>query len=234
MIKIALMASGRGSNVLNLLTIANNLFQVKIPLVIINNRDSNLPEEIKSLQLKCQPDCKIVPFHADDLTYLTLFKEYDIQWCFLAGFMKLMSGDFLQYFKRTKIVNGEMEEFYQVVNIHPSLLPKYPGLNAYEKSFKAEEKVNGVTLHFVNEKMDEGPIINQMEFKREIFDTWDSFLAKGKNCEWKLYGDFLKKLDRDQIHDPSIFRTLILKEKNSHQHQVFWFFLKKNLKNIMS
>ena len=87
-------------------------------------------------------------------TILKKLFEYKIDIICLAGFMKILSKKFIRNFKR------------KIINIHPSLLPKYKGLNTFQRALKSNEKLTGCTVHFVNEKLDSGKIIIK---KRLIF-----------------------------------------------------------------
>jgi phosphoribosylglycinamide formyltransferase-1 len=83
----------------------------------------------------------------------------------------------------------------RIVNIHPSLLPAYPGLHAYESAYQANEKKSGVTIHRVDAGVDTGPILLQQSFERAPTDSLSDFMDKGKALEWKMYAQVLKKLD---------------------------------------
>jgi phosphoribosylglycinamide formyltransferase-1 len=91
----------------------------------------------------------------------------------------------------------------RIVNIHPSLLPAYPGLHAYERAFAAQDKNGGVTVHLVDAGMDTGPVLAQKSFPREAGDTLQSFTERGLALEWKLYGDILR-----QLHDTKNLQTI--------------------------
>ena len=86
-------------------------------------------------------------------------KENNINLICLAGFMKILSKSFIKNFKG------------KILNIHPSLLPKYKGLNTHEKVIKNKDKYSGCTVHFVNSRLDSGKIINQKKVKINKFDT---------------------------------------------------------------
>ena len=100
----------------------------------------------------------------------------------LAGFMKILSKSFIKNFKG------------KILNIHPSLLPKYKGLNTYRKAIKNKDKYSGCTVHFVNSKLDSGKIINQKKVKVKKFDTSKSLAKRILIQEHKLYPAAILKI----------------------------------------
>lgn len=100
----------------------------------------------------------------------------------LAGYMRIMS--------KSLVDNWEG----QIVNIHPSLLPKYPGLHTHQRALKAKDKVHGSTIHFVTSELDAGPIIRQESFEIESSDTTESLIKKVKNIEHKIYPETISLL----------------------------------------
>tara|TARA_B100001121_G_C18333943_1_gene454596 strand:- start:142 stop:627 length:486 start_codon:yes stop_codon:yes gene_type:complete len=100
----------------------------------------------------------------------------------LAGFMKILSKNFIKKFK------------YKIINIHPSLLPNYKGLNTHQKVIKNKEKYSGCTVHYVNEKLDSGKIILQKKVKVFKSDTAKSLAKRILFFENKLYPQAIKKI----------------------------------------
>ena len=100
----------------------------------------------------------------------------------LAGFMKILSKKFIQKFKG------------KILNIHPSLLPKYKGLNTHERALNNKEKYSGCTVHFVNYKLDSGKIILQKKVKISKNETEDSLAKKILAQEHKLYPKAILKV----------------------------------------
>ena len=96
--------------------------------------------------------------------------------------MKVLSKSFTKKYK------------YQIINIHPSLLPKYKGLNTHEKVIKNKDKFSGCTVHFVTEKLDSGKIIIQKKVKRFKFDTPQSLSKRILFEENKLYPIAINKI----------------------------------------
>ena len=114
-------------------------------------------------------------------------------WIFLAGYQRLLSGYFLQHFFDQEL------KVNRVVNIHPSLLPKYPGLDSYRQTFLAKEKEGGCTVHFVDEGMDTGPVIVQRSFKRRPQITLEEFKKEGLALEHLVYPAVLQTIMSGQF-----------------------------------
>ena len=91
------------------------------------------------------------------------------------------------------------EELYRIINIHPSLLPSFPGAHAYEDAWEAGVPESGITVHLVDELVDHGPILQQESFKRMPGDTLDSFKARGLAVEHKLYPSVLQSISSKGI-----------------------------------
>ncbi len=190
-IRIAIFASGQGTNALKLLETATTLKQTQIPLVVVDRADSPLPEKIKARF--SQVKVALIPFadskEKHEQKILSELKAHEIDWCFLAGYMRIVGPTLLEAFSST-------DGTTRILNIHPSLLPAYPGKNAYEQAFQANESVSGVTIHFVDSGIDTGQIVIQQSFLREDDDTLEDFKQRGQRLEWELYSKVLKKLDQ--------------------------------------
>ena len=100
----------------------------------------------------------------------------------LAGFMEILNKDFIKKFK------------FIIINIHPSLLPKYKGLNTHERVIKNKEKYSGCTIHFVNDKLDSGKIILKKKVKLLRYDTPKSLAKRILVEENRLYPKAIKKI----------------------------------------
>ena len=110
--------------------------------------------------------------------------DKDIKFICLAGFMKILSPYFLNFFKN------------KIINIHPSLLPKYKGLNTHKRALKAKDKFSGCTIHYVNKKLDSGKIIAKKKVKILKKDTLKELEKRVLKEENKLYPLVLEKLVR--------------------------------------
>lgn len=185
MINIAVLASGEGSNAIALIQESNNLENTKISKLVVDRLNAPVIEKTQKLF----PEVEIIVVPKDDKMNreehekLILNHLEDIDWIFLAGYKRILSTKFIQEFPR------------KIVNIHPSLLPNYPGLNAYERAYEDKAKRFGITVHFVDEGMDTGPIIAQKELKPpHENETVGDFVSRGKEHEWELYRSVLSDL----------------------------------------
>ena len=113
---------------------------------------------------------------------LELLKKRKINLICLAGFMRILSKNFIQNFKG------------QILNIHPSLLPKYKGLNTHDQAIKNKDRYSGCTVHFVTDKLDSGKIIIQKKVKINKKDTPRTLANKVLTEEHKLYPEAILKI----------------------------------------
>ncbi len=111
---------------------------------------------------------------------------YDIDLLVLAGFMRVLTPYFID---RINTVPGQ----YRIMNIHPALLPAFPGTDGYGDTFRYGCKIGGCTVHFVDYGEDTGPIIGQKAFEIEDTDTLDDVKQKGLEKEWELYPACIEK-----------------------------------------
>ena len=181
-IKTAVFISGTGSNFKNLIKFSKiKKSPIIIKLVISNNKNA------KGLRFADQNNIpkKIFIFKNSSIVendVLKVLKKKKIKFICLAGFMKILSKNFIKKF-------GGM-----IINIHPSLLPKYKGLNTHEKAIKNKDKFAGCTVHFVTAKLDSGKIIMQKKIKIFSKDNSTSLAKKVLMQEHKLYPSAIKKI----------------------------------------
>ena len=181
-IKTAVFISGRGSNLNNLIKFSKlKKSPIKICLVISNNKSAKgLNYAEKNLIKK-----KVYNFTNKKKAEFLISKDLKvdkIELICLAGFMKILSSSFIKKFK------GE------ILNIHPSLLPKYKGLNTHDRAIKNREKYSGCTVHLVNAKLDSGKIILQKKVKIFKHDTSYKLKKRIQKLEYKLYPKAISKL----------------------------------------
>ena len=181
-IKTAVFISGTGSNLKNLIKFSKTIKSpISINLIISN---TTLAKGLKYAKL-FNIEKKIFSFNNQDITeknILFFLKKRKINFICLAGFMKILSSNFIKKF------NGK------IVNIHPSLLPKYKGLNTHEKAIKNKDKFAGCTVHFVTEKIDSGKIIKQKKIIVTTKDTSITLAKKVLKQEHKLYAESILKI----------------------------------------
>lgn len=190
MTKIVVLASGSGSNAEAIIRYAqqHNTFEVRA--VISDKTEALVLQRAKTLEVEAETIVKTkdetkVQF---EQRLVHAIRKYQPDWIVLAGFMKLLSKEFLTNFYDAKIRQ------FKLVNIHPSLLPLFPGKDAYEQSFKSGQSEYGCTIHFVDEGMDTGKIIYQERLKRIEGEDFNSFKARGLKTENRIYPIILDKL----------------------------------------
>ena len=174
-IRTAVFISGTGSNLNSLIKFSKtNKSPISIEFVISNNSKAKGLNYAKKYNIKK----KVLNFKNKNLTeknLLGILKSKDIELICLAGFMKILSKNFIKQFKGN------------ILNIHPSLLPKYKGLNTHKRVLNNKEKHSGCTVHFVNARLDSGKIIMQKKVKISKKETEASLAKKILAQEHKLY-----------------------------------------------
>ncbi len=179
---IAVLISGRGSNLTSLIKYSKrkkSLFEIK--LVISNNFNAKGLKIANKSKIKNQY-IKYSNKKNFENRSLKLLKKYNIDLICLAGFMRILSKKFIKNFSKP------------ILNIHPSLLPKYKGLNTHYKVIKNREKFSGATVHIVNEKLDAGKIIIQEKVRILKSDIVKTLEKKVLKIEHKIYPKAIIKL----------------------------------------
>jgi len=181
-LNVSIFISGRGSNLLSLIKHSKNKnSKIKINLIISNNKFSKGLDFAKKNKIK---------YHIIDYSkkkqaenkILGYLKKNKIDLICLAGFMKILSSGFIKKFKNP------------ILNIHPSLLPKYKGLNTHKRAIENKDKFSGATVHFVNTKLDSGKIILQKKVRILKSDTEKTLAARVLKIEHKLYPSAIEKI----------------------------------------
>lgn len=176
---IGILLSGRGSN---FEAIAAN-FPNNIRVVISNRPDARGLDAASRLGFPaiCLP-AKGVPREEYDRQLVRELKFWDVDLVCLAGFMRLLTPEFIREFPQ------------RILNIHPSLLPAFPGLDAQAQALAHGVKITGCTVHFVNEEMDAGPIIMQAAVPVLPEDTVESLSARILKEEHRIYSQVIRQL----------------------------------------
>jgi phosphoribosylglycinamide formyltransferase 1 len=200
---IAIFASGNGTNAMNLLELSNGqLKTISIKCLITDNEQAGVIAKIRNHKIFHELPLYIIPFLKHEEEPYSVAKErhekkiskvlniHQIDWITLAGYMRILSSSFLEDYFDEKLQTN------RVINIHPSLLPKYPGKDAYEQAYNSGDTQSGVTVHFVDGGVDTGPIILQKTFKRNPHDTLQDFKMRGLNLEYQIYKEALINLDK--------------------------------------
>ena len=180
-INTSVFISGKGTNLKNLIKFSKtNNSPIKINIVISNNKKAHGIKYAKKNKIKI----KIIDFaKKHEINHLLkILKFNNIRLICLAGFLQILSKDFIKSF------NGK------IINIHPSLLPRYKGLNTHERVLENNEKFTGCSVHFVNEKLDGGEIILQKKIKIFKKDNVLSLKNRVLKEEYKLYPKSIIKI----------------------------------------
>ena len=181
-LRCAVFISGTGSNLESLIKFSNKKNSpLSIELIVSDNFKAKglkfgkifkIPNKIFNYKNKLITEKKII----------SEIKSKKIKIICLAGFMKILSKSFIKKFKG------------KILNIHPSLLPKYKGLNTHQRAISNKEKYSGCTVHFVNSRLDSGKIILQKKVKINKNETAKSLAKKILIQEHKLYPKAIKKV----------------------------------------
>ena len=181
-IRIGVFISGAGSNLKSLINFSlKNKNRIKIQLIISDNIKAKglIFAKIHKIEKKIY---KFDKNRIEEKRILNFLKKNNIKLICLAGFMKILSKDFIKNFKG------------KILNIHPSLLPEYKGLNTHQRVISNNEKYSGCTVHFVNSRLDSGKIILQKRVKISKLDTAKSLAKKILIQEHKLYPKAIIKI----------------------------------------
>ena len=178
-VKTAIFISGTGSNLKNIIKFSKiKKSPISINLVVSNTNKAKGLSFADKFKIKK----KIFNFKNTDKKILTFLKKEKIKFICLAGFMKILSKEFIKKF------NGK------IINIHPSLLPKYKGLNTHNRAIKNKDKFSGCTVHYVSATLDSGKIILQKKIKISTRDNTTSLAKKVLKQEHKLYPAAIMKI----------------------------------------
>ena len=179
---IAVFISGKGTNFKNLIQYSlKKKSKFKIKLAVSNNSNAKGLEYAKKYKIKK----KIINYKNltnSEIHILNYLNKENINIICLAGFMKILTANFIKKFKG------------KIINIHPSLLPKYKGLNTHQRALDNKEKYSGCTVHFVNSKLDTGKIILQKKVKIFKNDTSEKLSKRILKQEHLLYPKALEKI----------------------------------------
>lgn len=183
--RIAILISGNGSNLQAIIDAVNQgTINAEIVLVLSNKAEAygltrahraNLPTQVLLNTDYASRD-------EYDAALKKILDQYQPDLIVLAGFMRILSENFVSHFQG------------KLINIHPSLLPKYKGLNTHQRVLDAGDKLHGVTIHYVTSDLDGGPIIEQVSLEILPNDTAESLEERIHQLEHKLYPQVIAKL----------------------------------------
>jgi phosphoribosylglycinamide formyltransferase-1 len=189
-VKIGILVSGSGSNLQAIIDqIELGRLQAEIKVVISNNPDAYALERARKHGLPAQ-----VISHRDfreredfDRQMSAVLVSYDVELVVLAGFMRVLTSSFLRDFPR------------KVMNIHPALLPAFPGIHVQQKAWEYGVKFSGCTVHFVDEGVDTGPIIIQAVVPVYDYDNADILAARILKEEHRIYPRAIQLYAEDRL-----------------------------------
>ncbi|MBM7662768.1 phosphoribosylglycinamide formyltransferase-1 [Bacillus mesophilus] len=185
MSRLAIFASGYGSNFQAIVNaVKNNALPAEVVLLVCDKEGAKVIEKANKENISTfvtSPKSFESKKHYEE-AILEALQEQQVDWLILAGYMRLVGETLLRAYEG------------KIVNIHPSLLPSFPGKDAIGQAFEAKVKITGVTVHFVDEGMDTGPIIDQEAIRIEHHDTYESLQVKIQSIEHSLYPNTIKKL----------------------------------------
>jgi phosphoribosylglycinamide formyltransferase-1 len=181
--RIAVLISGNGSNLQAIIDAIQNGLPAEIAVVISNKGDAyglqraqkaNIPTKVLS-----HKDYKTREDYDEALK--DLLEQYQPKLIVLAGFMRILTAEFVHHFEN------------RILNIHPSLLPKYPGLNTHQQVLENKDKTHGITIHIVTAELDAGPALAQAECEVALDDTEETLKQKIQKLEHKLYPEVIQQ-----------------------------------------
>lgn len=180
---IGVLASGRGSNLQSIMdACAAGRIPARVAVVISDNQDAYALERARQAGIAAVAvNTGDYPDKAEYEKYIVdVLKEHNVHLVCLAGYMRLVGKTLLEAFPG------------QVMNIHPALLPAFPGLHGQEQAWRYGVKYSGCTVHFVDEGMDTGPIILQAVVPVHDDDTADTLAARILEQEHRIYPEAIK------------------------------------------
>ncbi|MBE29165.1 phosphoribosylglycinamide formyltransferase [bacterium] len=200
--KAVVLISGNGSNLQSIINHADRI-DLQISAVISNNKKAFGLKRAKSANIDTyflDPEIFNTSFSFDN-ELISIIDRLGVELVILAGYMKILSSLFVYHF------------YGKILNIHPSLLPKYPGLNTHQRAIKASDKLHGASVHFVTEKLDGGPIICQEVVNIDPNDTKLSLAKKVLEKEHTLYPKVIHWYTQNRLKLKNDF-TVTLDGKN--------------------
>ncbi len=181
--RIAIFVSGSGTNMENIARhVQTGKLLCDIVLVLCDNPNALALKRAQKLGLEtCVVERKNFSSKSEfDSAINEKLAAKKVEAIFLAGYMRIISPEFVRNWT------------WRIINIHPSLLPKYPGAHSIKDAFEAKEKETGVTIHFVDEGIDSGPIILQKKVPILPNDTIETLEARVHETEYQLYPEAIK------------------------------------------
>ena len=189
-IRLVVLISGNGSNLQAIIDeIANNNLPAQIVAVISNKADAYGLERAKKAGIE-----QYVLSHKNydsreqyDIALKDLIDSFQPDLIILAGFMRILSNEFVNHYLQ------------RMMNIHPSLLPKYKGLNTHQRAIDAGDKEHGCSVHFVTPELDDGPVILQAKVEVKENDTSETLAERVHEQEHRIYPEAIRLYAENKI-----------------------------------
>jgi len=183
--RVAVLISGRGSNFVSLAkAVKRGVVPARIVLVVSNEPGAAGLEKAREMGIETAalPHRDYPSRQAHEAAVIAELERVAAEWVCLAGYMRLLSAEFVGHYRE------------RMLNIHPSLLPSFPGLDVQQKAIDYGVKVSGCTVHLVDEGLDSGPIVVQRAVPVLDSDTDDSLSARILEEEHQAYPEALRRL----------------------------------------
>lgn len=184
MARIAIFASGSGTNFEKLVI---NAKEYEVAFLFCDRKEAFVIERARKLNIQSEYLSIIKEKDNYDIKLLELLDKYNIDFIVLAGYMKLISKTILKKWAG------------RIINIHPSLLPKFPGKDAIKQTWESDEKYGGISIHYVDEGMDTGQIIKQASTKVDRYKTYEEFERDIHELEYEWYPKIINKIAKERI-----------------------------------
>ena len=189
-LSLAVLLSGNGTNFQAIIdSIEKGQLKAAIKIVISNNKDAFGLQRAKKHNIKnlCIDHRDFEDRESYDLRLMETLEQESVDYIVLAGFMRILGPNFIRNFPK------------KIINIHPSLLPKYPGLNTHKKVLENKDKEHGVTVHIVDEGLDSGPIIGFIKVKVEDGEKESDLENRIHKIEHYIYPKILSEFQEGRI-----------------------------------
>ena len=179
MVRVALFASGNGSNVENIYKVFDGQTRIKFPLLVCNQEEARVVKRAELYKKNIQIISKRTLLEPTVYAFIDFLKQEQIDWIILAGFLLKIPSALIQAFPN------------RIINLHPSLLPRFGGQGMYGKRvhqavLQQKETETGATVHFVNEEYDAGSIVLQKSCKVLPEDTVETLMERVRILEFEL------------------------------------------------
>jgi phosphoribosylglycinamide formyltransferase-1 len=187
--RLIILASGSGSNAEAIMKWAQSSSLAEVVCVVSDKKNAKVLERAKNNNVPAVIVLKKKNESREDFDKKLLAKISDLSpdWIVLAGYMKLLTPVFLERYKN------------RIINIHPSLLPLFPGIDGYGDAFRAGVSESGCTVHYVDEGIDTGLIIDQRKFSLISGESFEDFKTRGLKIENEFYPQVLEKIIRNRL-----------------------------------